>query len=92
MQDDKNPPWYVWIFEQIVEKPAAVMAVIGWIFAGCFYVDMREYLTESTAAISELKHQIQLDNQARMLKLDEISKQAEKLEYWHKEESRKNEK
>lgn len=80
----QNEPWYAWVFRQVVEKPAAVMAIIGWVAAGYLYADIRTYMGESTLALQALTEKMELNNQEQRLRLDEIIQNTRDLEYWHK--------
>lgn len=87
----QNEPWYAWGFRQVVEKPAAVMAIIGWVAAGYLYADIRTYMGESTQALQALTEKMELNNQELRMKLDETIQNTRDLEYWHKQAASKNE-
>ena len=87
----QNEPWYAWIFRQVVEKPAAVMAIIGWVAAGYLYADMREFIENSTDALQQLSERIELNNQEQRMKLDEVIQNTRDLEYWHKQSATNHE-
>ena len=91
-QPKQNEPWYAWLFRQVVEKPAAVLAVVGWVAAGYLYADMRTFIENSTQAIQSLTQTIKLNNQEQCMKLEQILQNTRDLEYWHKHSATKSDK
>ena len=39
-----NEPWYVYVFRQCAERPAAVLSVVGLTAASLVYADFKSYL------------------------------------------------
>lgn len=90
-QTQHQEPWYAWLFRQVVEKPAAVMAVIGWVAAAYIYADLRDFIESSTSTMQGLTERIELNNQEQRLKLDEVIQNTRDLEYWHKQDATRKE-
>lgn len=84
-----SEPWYAWVFRQVVEKPAAVMAIIGWVAAGYLYADLRGFIENSTQTLQQLSERLELNNQEQRMKLDEIIQNTRDLEFWHKQSATK---
>jgi hypothetical protein len=85
----ENEPWYSYAFRQVVEKPAAVMAIIGWVAAGVLYCDLREFVAANTVAIQQVSEKLELSNQDMRARLDQILSGQKDLEYWHKQQATK---
>lgn len=88
----ENEPWYSYAFRQVVEKPAAVMAIIGWVAAGFLYYDLREFIAKNTEAIQNVSEELKLTSQAVNTSLGQLHQDARDLEYWHKQQAIKDEK
>lgn len=92
MDPPQQEPWYAWMFRQVVEKPAAVMAIIGWLAAAYIYADLRDFIESSTSTMQGLTEKIELGNQEQRLKIDEVIQNTRELEYWHRQQATEKEK